>query len=120
MSLFTIITTSLAYTSIHNLWSPTCVPKFKLLTSYITSFMYYPNRVGDSVSPCLTPNFVSKQLVNKPFTLTEETVSLYKLLILLYILPLLPHFNNLYIRKFRSTWSNAFSASIKQADVLLP
>ena len=65
--------------------SPTFIPRPSSFNAMAKWFIHMLKRVGDKLSPCLTPCSVTEIIKNK-FMFAEDLVLLYKALLILYIL----------------------------------
>ena len=72
--------------------------------------------MGLRLSPCLTPMSDVKAVVIPVPTLTCNLILEYMLLIILYTIPFMPKWSNLYQRASWETESKAFLRSMKQAN----
>ena len=93
------------------------IPKFKFLTPTASSLINNENNIGDSVSPCLTPDVSLNQSLDKLFNKILDLLSSYIFFIELYKLPSIPYSSKRKSKRSLFTRSKAFSMSRKAANV---
>ena len=59
------------------------MPMLRFLSSTASSFINNENKLGDKVSPCLTPDDISNQSVLQLLIFTHDTLFRYNVLIVL-------------------------------------